>query len=115
MKREETLIIGENTGRSWKAFFEELSKEATSIEMSEEHMKRAVSFFADEVHLGKVEVELNAPPSKLRPNGEYRNTVLYDRGEAGGAEPYVMKYEMADNEKIRIVIAPWREEVFTRA
>lgn len=115
MKREETLIIKENTGRNWKAFFEELCKEAVSIEMSEEHMKRAVSFLADEVQLGKVEVELNAPPSKLRPNGEYRNTVLYNRGEACSADPYVMKYEMADNEKIRIVIYPWREEVFTRA
>lgn len=115
MKREEALIIKENTERNWKAFFEELCKEAVSIEMSEEHMKRAVSFLADEVQLGKVEVELNAPPSKLRPNGEYRNTVLYDRGEACSADPYVMKYEMADNEKIRIAIYPWREEVFTRA
>lgn len=115
MKREEALIIKENTERNWKAFFEELCKEAVSIEMSEEHMKLAVSFLADEVQLGKVEVELNAPPSKLRPNGEYRNTVLYDRGEACSADPYVMKYEMADNEKIRIAIYPWREEVFTRA
>lgn len=114
MKKEETLIIKENTGRNWKNFFEELRKEAAGIEMSEEHMKRAVSFLADEVHLGKLEVELNAPPSKFRPNGEYRNTVLYDRGEACSTDPYIMKYEMADNEKLRIEIYPWGEEVFTR-
>ncbi len=62
----------------YKAFTEVLHREAQTFEQCEEHVVQALAIVADDLKLGKVKYELDAPVSKIRPHGEHRAGKLFD-------------------------------------
>ena len=56
----------------YKAFTEVLHREVQTFEQCEEDVVQALAIVADDLKLGKVKYELDAPVSKIRPHGEHR-------------------------------------------
>lgn len=66
----------------YKAFTEVLHREVQTFEQCEEDVVQALAIVADDLKLGKVKYELDAPVSKIRPHGEHRleNYLIIRRG-----------------------------------
>ena len=62
----------------YKAFTEVLHREVQTFEQCEEDVVQALAIVADDLKLGKVKYELDAPASKIRPHGEHRAGKLFD-------------------------------------
>ncbi len=75
----------------YKAFTEVLHREVQTFEQCEEDVVQALAIVADDLKLGKVKYELDAPVSKIRPHGEHRVGKLFDnqKGAYGKAKHQV--------------------------
>lgn len=62
----------------YKAFTEVLHREAQTFEQCEKNVVQALAIVAEDLKLGKVKYELDAPVSKIRPHGEHRTGKLFD-------------------------------------
>ena len=62
----------------YKAFTEVLHRKVQTFEQCEEDVVQALAIVADDLKLGKVKYELDAPVSKIRPHGEHRVGKLFD-------------------------------------
>lgn len=67
----------------YKAFTEVLHREVQTFEQCEEDVVQALAIVADDLKLGKVKYELDAPVSKIRPHGEHRVGKLFDNQKGG--------------------------------
>ena len=96
-----------------KAFFDTIYCNGESMEVCEEHIIKAVDVIADQVRLGKAEIELNAPKTKFRSNGEYHHTVLFDRKEGVNTKSYDMVFSIPDGGKVTISSYPFGDEFYS--
>ena len=67
-------------------FLEKLYLPAESEEECEQNVKEAVAILAPGIRLGKVEVLMESPASKLRTSEEHRRMILFDQGEDVGRD-----------------------------
>lgn len=94
-------------------FFDVLWTEVKDIDKCEECVKEAILVIADRTRLGKAEICLDAPPTKFRPNGQYHNTVLYDRKQEMCTNAYVLNYTLPDGGSVTITLRAYGEEDFS--
>lgn len=94
-------------------FFDVLWTEVKDIDKCEECVKEAILVIADRTRLGKAEICLDAPPTKFRPNGQYHNTVLYDRKQEMRTNAYVLNYTLPDGGSVTITLRAYGEEDFS--
>lgn len=94
-------------------FFDVLWTEVKDIDKCEECVKEAILVIADRTRLGKAEICLDAPPTKFRPNGQYHNTVLYDRKQEVCTNAYVLNYTLPDGGSVTITLRAYGEEDFS--
>ena len=94
-------------------FFDVLWTEVKDIDKCEECVKEAILVIADRIRLGKAEICLDAPPTKFRPNGQYHNTVLYDRKQEMCTNAYVLNYTLPDGGSVTITLRAYGEEDFS--
>ena len=94
-------------------FFDVLWTEVKDIDKCEECVKEAILVIADRTRLGKAEICLDAPPTKFRPNGQYHNTVLYDRKQELCTNAYVLNYTLPDGGSVTITLRAYGEEDFS--
>ena len=73
----------------YKAFTEVLHREVQTFEQCEEDVVQALAIVADDLKLGKVKYELDAPASKIRPHGEHRAGKLFDNQNANLSSLYM--------------------------
>lgn len=96
-----------------KVFFEEISKESSSMPECEENCKRGLAALAAQTRIGKATMEFNAPESKLRPQGDHHSAVLYDCGEPLSDEPYFIHFELPDGGAVDVKDYPIAGEVYS--
>ncbi len=96
-----------------KAFFETLYCDVENMEVCEAHAVKAIAVIADQIRLGRAEIELNAPKTKFRPNGEYCHTVLFDRKERVNTKSYDIVFFLPDGGKVTISSYPFGEEFYS--
>lgn len=94
-------------------FFDVLWTEVKDIDKCEECVKEAILVIADRTRLGKAEICLDAPPTKFRPNGQYHNTMLYDRKQEMCTNAYVLNYTLPDGGSVTITLRAYGEEDFS--
>lgn len=79
-----------------KEFFETIGVDTESMEECESKVKSGLAMIARRIRLGRAEIRLDAPKSKLRPEGQHHTAVLFDRGTDIFEEPLVMKFSLPD-------------------
>lgn len=77
-------------------FLEKLYLPAESEEQCEQNAKEAVAILAPTIRLGKVEVIMEAPVSKLRASEEHRRIILFDQGEDVGSDVCALRFGLPD-------------------
>lgn len=96
-----------------KAFFDTLYCNVANMEVCEAHAIKAIAVIADQIRLGRAEIELNAPRTKFRPNGEYHHTVLFDRKEGINTKSYDIVFSIPDGGKVPFSSYPFGEEFYS--
>ena len=86
-----------------KAMFDLLAEDASTMEVCMDKIKRALSVVAESFHLNKVELKLEAPGSKLCPQGQHAVEVLYDRGNTSDSEPVVSVFPLPSGGTVTVV------------
>lgn len=77
-----------------KAMFELLAEDASTMEACMAKIKCSLSIAAELFHINKVELKLEAPVSKLCPEGQRAVEVLYDTGDASDGEPNISVFPL---------------------
>ncbi len=102
------LIFDENM----KKFFELLYADARDTDACVQNIRQALPLIADQIRLGNAKLEMSAPKTKLRPEGENYASTLYQY-EGGEAEkPYKMSFTIPDGGRVKIIVFARGEEAF---
>ncbi len=98
----------------YKAFTEVLHREVQTFEQCEKNVVQALAIVAEELKLGKVKYELDAPVSKIRPHGEHRVGKLFDnqKGAYGKAKHQV--FTLSDGGTMTLSVYPREDEEYTK-
>ncbi len=94
-------------------FLEKLFLPAENLEQCEQNAKEAVAILAPSIRLGKVEVIMEAPVSKLRENEEHSRIILYDLGSAAGKDVCALRFELPDRGNVCIYLYPEGQSPFS--
>lgn len=94
-------------------FFSQLYQETESIEACENNVRKAVAAVAELLHVGKVEIMLNAPRTNLRPEGEHRTLALFYSDNVSKEHIHEMIFSLPDKGKITMLIYPVTSDGFT--
>ncbi|HCJ09118.1 MAG TPA: GGDEF domain-containing protein [Lachnospiraceae bacterium] len=87
-------------------FLEKLYSPTENLKQCEQNVKDAVAILAPSVRLGKAEVVMEAPASKLRENEEHQHITLYDQGSDVGTEAYALRFALPDKGYVNIILYP---------
>ena len=96
------------------SFFEKLSEPFSDVESYEKKVAGALEQVADLIRLGKTQITIDAPTTKIRPGGLHQQVVLYDRGQEIGDGLYQVTYKLPDKGKVIVEMYPWRNESFNK-
>ena len=94
-------------------FLEKLFLPAENLEQCEQNAKEAVAILAPSIRLGKVEVIMEAPVSKLRENEEHRRIILYDLGSDAGKDVCALRFGLPDRGNVCIYLYPAGQSPFS--
>lgn len=94
-------------------FLEKLYLPAESEEQCEQNAKEAVAILAPTIRLGKVEVIMEAPVSKLRASEEHRRIILFDQGEDVGRDVCALRFGLPDRGNVCIYLYPAGQTPFS--
>lgn len=95
------------------SFLQQLCIEPKDMEDCEKSIHSAVSSMAEQLRLGRVELKLVAPPTRLRLRDGNKKILVYDGETAFSGQAYAMKYNLPDKGQITISVVPATEEDFT--
>ena len=95
------------------SFLQQLCIEPKDMEDCEKNIHSAVSSMAEQLRLGRVELKLVAPPTRLRLRDGNKKILVYDGETAFSGQAYAMKYNLPDKGQITISVVPATEEDFT--
>ncbi len=87
-------------------FLEKLFLPAENMEQCEQNAKDAVAILAPFIRLGKVEVIMETPASKLRTREEHRRIILHDLGNNVGEDVCALRFELPDRGNVCIYLYP---------
>lgn len=96
-------------------FLEKLYLPAESEEECEQNIKEAVAILAPGIRLGKVEVMMESPASKLRTSEEHRRMILFDQGEDVGRDVCALRFGLPDRGNVCIYLYPAGQTPFLEA
>lgn len=95
------------------SFLQQLCIEPKDMEDCEKSIHSAVSSMAEQLRLGRVELKLVAPPTRLRLRDGNKKILVYDGETAFSGQAYAMKYNLPDKGQITISVVPATGEDFT--
>lgn len=84
------------TSAGLKEFFEIMQKPVRSTEELLENIRKSMLYIEDEMHMGKVTLELSVPQTKVRAQLEKFSSVLYQRNGVYGYKPVIFSYRTGD-------------------
>ncbi|MCR4706135.1 MAG: bifunctional diguanylate cyclase/phosphodiesterase [Lachnospiraceae bacterium] len=87
-------------------FTESLIQEAKTLEEAQEMISTAVSFVADKLHLGRVLVMLDTPPSVFDLKGTKETQVVYAGFQGYDAEPIERKFSLVNKGTLQLTWYP---------
>lgn len=90
-------------------FFKEMYIENVDLPQLEQNTVMALAKIADSLRLGRAQISLDAPSSKLRPEGAHANAVLFERKEGIGTEEYKVSFKIPDGGEAVVALLPWGE------
>lgn len=96
-----------------KNFFRILYKDTKSIAECEENMSQAIKSVSGLFRIGKAEMTIETPASKLRPDGEKRQVVLFNGDNVNTSAPCEFVYASPDEGRMTITVFPDGAESFT--
>ena len=96
-----------------KAMFELLAEDASTMEACMAKIKCSLSIAAELFHINKVELKLEAPVSKLCPEGQRAVEVLYDTGDASDGEPNISVFPLPSGGTVTIMDYPRDQSKFS--
>lgn len=96
-----------------KAMFELLAEDASTMEACMAKIKRSLSIAAELFHINKVELKLEAPGSKLCPEGQRAVEVLYDTGDVSDGEPNISVFPLPSGGTVTIMDYPRDQSKFS--
>ncbi len=94
-------------------FLEKLYVPAESEEECEQNVKEAIAILAPGIRLGKVEVMMESPASKLRASEEHRRMILFDQGEDVGRDVCALRFGLPDRGNVCIYLYPAGQAPFS--
>ena len=96
-----------------KAMFELLAEDASTMEACMAKIKRSLSIAAELFHINKVELKLEAPGSKLCPEGQRAVEILYDTGDVSDSEPNISVFPLPSGGTVTIMDYPRDQSKFS--
>ena len=96
-----------------KAMFELLAEDASTMEACMAKIKCSLSIAAELFHINKVELKLEAPVSKLCPEGQRAVEILYDTGDASDGEPNISVFPLPSGGTVTIMDYPRDQSKFS--
>ena len=94
-------------------FFKLLCQHVENIEECDAKAASAVAVVADQLQIGKVEVQITTPVSRLRPQGEYHIAAIYEEEKDIGTQPYPLVFHIPDGAAVTITLTPKHETAFS--
>ncbi len=95
-------------------FLEKLLSPAQDLAQCEQNVKEAVAILAPAVRLGKAEVVIETPASRLEPKEEHRTIVLYNQGADVGNDVCALRFGLPDRGNVCIFLQPSGTEPFSK-
>lgn len=89
-----------------KEFFELVQKPVRSSEELLEYVKRAITYIADGMHLGRVVINLSVPQSKLRAQIENLTSILFQSESRYSYAPTNFSYRTGDGGTVLLTFYP---------
>lgn len=89
-----------------KEFFELVQKPVRSSEELLEYVKRAITYIAEGMHLGRVVINFSVPQSKLRAQIENLTSILFQGESRYSFEPTNFSYRTGDGGTVLITFYP---------
>lgn len=86
-----------------KVMFDLLTEDVSTLDECVDKVKRSLFVVAELFHMGKVELKLEAPSSKLCPQGQSTVEILYDSGKATKSDPIISVYPLPSGGTVTIV------------
>ncbi len=94
------------SGADLHHFTESLIQEVNTLEEAQEIISRAVSFVADKLHIGRVLVTLDTPPSVFDLKGTKETRVVYAGFRGYDAEPIERRFSLVNNGSLQLAWYP---------
>ncbi len=98
----------------YKAFTEVLHREVQTFEQCEKNVAQALAIVAEDMKLGKMKYELDAPVSKIRPHGEHRVGTLFDNQKNAYGKAKHKVFTLLDGGTMMLSIYPREDVEFTK-
>lgn len=100
---------------SFKNLFEIVQKPVRSSEELLENIKRGLEYIEEEMHIGKVKIDLSVPQTKVRAQIRGFSSVLYQRSDIYEEMPIVYNYRTGDGGNVVLTFYAtknyiWNEE-----
>lgn len=96
-----------------KFFLDKLGDESPNMDACDAKVSEALRIISGDIGLGSVDLCIDAPPTRFRPNGEYRSTSLYRCEGEVSSDAYTISREMPDGGTVTFTIRSCADKGFS--
>ncbi len=98
----------------FRNFLEILHTEVADYETCAENASQAIAGIAEDLKIGRLTQEIDAPVSAIRPKGIHHESVLYDSKKENYGKGKTKVFSLADGGTVTVILYPAEKDSFTK-